>query len=116
MAWVYTVAVRAQQRELMIERSLSDFIGRPGIVLTSGYGRQRLKDQTERLFACSISLTYRGADKAVRTRSLIGAHATFRWDYKQQAALFSSEITLGYVHSACNLQSHLLKAESGDSV
>ena len=55
----------------------------------------------KRLFACSISLIYRGDGKAVRTRSLIADHATFRWDYKQQAAsaLFPSEITLGHVVS-----------------
>ena len=72
-----------------------------GILSTSGYGRQRLRDQMERLFACSISLICRGDGQAVRTRSLIDDHATFRWDYKQPAAsaLFSSEITLGYVVS-----------------
>ena len=97
---------------------LIDFMGRLGIFSTYGYGRRRLRDQMERLFACSISLIYRGDGRAVRTRSLIADHAKFRWDYKQPAAsaLFPSEITLGYVHGVCNLQSRLLKTESGGSV
>ena len=55
----------------------------------------------KRLFACSISMIYRRDGQAVRTRSLIDDHATFRWDYKQPAssALFPSEITLGHVVS-----------------
>ena len=95
-AWVCTEAVRTQRRDLILGKSLSDFMGRLGIYSTSGYGRRRLRDQMERLFPCTISLYYKRDDKAVRLAGVIADKTVFWWDYDQPDtdSLFPSEIRL----------------------
>ena len=61
LAWVCTEAVRTQSRELVLGRSLAEFMRTLGIYHNSG-GRggvqTRLRNQMKRLFRCSISLNY----------------------------------------------------------
>ena len=61
MAWLSTEAVRTQSRELVLGRSLSEFMRSLGINSDSGGGRgeqTRLRNQMNRLFGCTVSLIY----------------------------------------------------------
>ncbi len=96
LAWVCTEAVRTQRRDLILGKSLSDFMRRLDIDNQGGYGRRRLRDQMERLFPCTISLYYKRDDKAVRLAGVIADKTVCWWDYDQPDtdSLFPSEIRL----------------------
>ena len=55
LAWVSTEAVRTQSRELVLGRSLSEFMRKVGIYSTSGDKHTRLRNQMRRLFGCTVS-------------------------------------------------------------
>ena len=61
LAWVSTEAVRTKSRELVLGRSLAEFIRTLGIYHNSG-GRggvqTRLRNQMDRLFSASVQLIY----------------------------------------------------------
>ena len=61
LAWLCTEAVRTQSRELVLGRSLAEFMRTLGIYHNSG-GRggvqTRLRNQMKRLFGCTVSLIY----------------------------------------------------------
>ena len=50
LAWVSTEAVRTQRRELILGRSLSEFMRAVGIFNDSGAMRRRLRTRMDRLF------------------------------------------------------------------
>ena len=50
MAWVSTEAVRTQSRELVLGRSLSEFMRALGVYDTGGRTQRRLRNQMNRLF------------------------------------------------------------------
>lgn len=56
LAWISTEVVRTKERELILGDSLSEFMSKLGLVPTGGrWGSiTRLKDQSNRLFDCSI--------------------------------------------------------------
>ena len=56
LAWVCTEAVRTQSRDIVLGRSLSEFMRKLGISSTDGRGQARLRNQMERLFSCSVSI------------------------------------------------------------
>ena len=61
LAWVSTEAVRTQSRELVLGRSLSDFMRTLGIGSDSGGSRgelTRLRNQMRRLFNAHVQLVY----------------------------------------------------------
>lgn len=60
MGWLTTEAVRTKQAELKLGRSLAQFMGKLGLMATGGrWGSvRRVEDQTERLFASSISVLW----------------------------------------------------------
>ena len=63
MAWLSTEAVRTQSRELVLGRSLSEFMRSLGINSDSGGARgeqTRLRNQMNRLFGCAVSRDLRG--------------------------------------------------------
>ena len=62
-------AVRTQSRELVLGKSLSEFMRTLGINSTSGGKRgeqTRLRNQMRRLFGCNVTLIYE--DKKVSTK------------------------------------------------
>jgi len=79
LARLCTEVVRTGKRDLVLGKSLRDFMGRLG---TNGGGVpcRRLRDQLERLIGCATSLHYRGADKSVRFAGVIADKAVFSWD------------------------------------
>ena len=60
LAWVSTEAVRTQSRELVLGRSLSEFMRTPDIYSSSGRVHTRLRNQMKRLFGCTVDDGLRG--------------------------------------------------------
>ena len=60
LAWVTTEVVRTQSRVLVLGDSLSEFMRKLDIYSTSGREHTRLRNQMDRLFNASVSLTYEG--------------------------------------------------------
>ena len=99
-AWVCSEAVRLQSRELVLGRSLYEFMRKLGMDDRSGSvrgDRTRLKNQMRRLFACTVTLVHKDAQREVRVSSLAADRAEYWWDAKQPDApvLWDSKVELG---------------------
>jgi hypothetical protein len=98
LAWLTTEAVKTQSRELELGDSLSGFMRELDMVPTGGrWGSiNRLKDQTKRLFSCTVSATYTDAEKRAEMGYRLADKSLLWWDAKQpeQAALWCSSVTL----------------------
>ena len=100
LAWVCTEAVRTQSREIVLGRSLSEFMRALGIKSTSGGARgeqTRLRNQIQRLFRCSVQLTYQDEQVDSFVNSPIASRGEFWWDPKRPAEpmLWESNVCLG---------------------
>ena len=100
LAWVCSEAVRTQRRELVLGRSLYEFMRKLGMDDRSGGergDRTRLKNQMRRLFGCTVTLFYEDEQREARVSSFIADSADFWWDVKRPAApvLWDSTIRLG---------------------
>ena len=102
LAWVSTEAVRTQSRELVLGRSLSDFMRTLGIGSDSGGSRgelTRLRNQMRRLFHCLRSqLIYEDEQRrGQRESSLVADRTEFWWNERKpdQPVLWDSKIRLG---------------------
>ena len=100
LAWVCTEAVRTQNRELVLGRSLYEFMHKLGMNSHSGGtrgDRTRLRNQMDRLFAAQVSLIYEDEQQKLRVSSLVADRAEFWWNVKRPAAavLWDSTIRLG---------------------
>ena len=99
MAWLCTEAVRTQSRELVLGRSLSEFMRTLDIYSTSGGtsgGRTRLRNQMKRLFGCSVSLIYEDERGQATVSSLIARRTEFWWNERKpdEPMLWESKIEL----------------------
>ena len=97
LAWVSTEAVRTRRRELILGRSLSEFMRAVGIFNDSGAMRRRLRTQMDRLFHAAVSLTYEDKHGKQSASSLVADRVEFWWDPKRprEAVLWDSKIRLG---------------------
>ena len=98
LAWLTTEAVRTQNRELFLGDSLSHFMHELDMVPTGGrWGSiTRLKDQTARLFASTVSATYAGKQSHTEAGFRLADRSTLWWDAKapEQAGLWESSVKL----------------------
>ena len=100
LAWVSTEAVRTQSRELVLGRSLSEFMRTLGIYHNSG-GRggvqTRLRNQMKRLFRCTVSLNYEDERGDASISSSVADRTEFWWNERKhdQPSLWKSKIYLG---------------------
>lgn len=101
LAWIATEAVRTQSNELVLGRSMSHFMGELGLLPTGGrWGTiTRLKDQSNRLFACFIRCSYTSDDSINPNEAqqfIIADKQTFWWHPKDpsQESLFDNTVTL----------------------
>lgn len=98
LAWMTTEAVKTQSRELELGDSLSGFMRELDLVPTGGrWGSiTRLKDQTRRLFASTVSASYDGIDKHAELGYRLADKSLLWWDAQapEQAALWRSTVTL----------------------
>ena len=100
LAWVCTEAVRTQSRELVLGRSLYEFMHKLGMMDRSGgaHGeRTRLKNQMRRLFSCSVSLIYADEQREDQIHSFVADRVKYWWDVSRPDApvLWDSTIQLG---------------------
>ena len=97
LAWVCTEAVRTQSRELILGRSLADFMRSVGVYDDGGAVRRRLRDQMQRLFRSYVELSYEDAHGSRFVNSAIAKRGEFWWDIKHpgQSSLWESKIELG---------------------
>ena len=98
LAWLTTEAVRTQSRELVLGDSLSGFMRSLELVPTGGrWGTvDRLKDQTRRLFASTISASYADSEKYAETGYRLAEKSMLWWEggHANQAGLWQSTVTL----------------------
>ena len=97
LAWVCTEAVRTQKREIILGRSLADFMRSVGVYDDGGAVRRRLRNQMQRLFRSHVELVYEDAHGSRFVNSAIADSGEFWWDIKQpdQSSLWESKIELG---------------------
>jgi len=98
LAWVTTEAVKTKSRELELGDSLSGFMAELDMMPTGGrWGSiTRLKDQSRRLFASSITAVYENGPGFAVINQAVADRAQFWWDNKhpEQAGLWKSTVTL----------------------
>ncbi len=99
MSWITTEAVKTQQRELVLGKTLSEFMAELDMIPSGGrWGSiTRLKDQMKRLFSASISCTYDDGEKWSIKNVTPVEQAELWWDTKnpQQATMWESKLLLG---------------------
>ena len=96
LAWVCTEAVRTQSRDLVLGRSLSEFMDKLGMAPT-GASRTRLRNQMKRLFYAYVRLVYRDGHGEASVGEALATQTSFWWDPKRpdQTSLWESKIELG---------------------
>ena len=86
LAWVCTEAVRTQSREIVLGRSLSDFMRKLDLHTSGGSSRgdrTRLRNQMKRLFHCTVSLIYEDERVAASASSLVADRTEFWWNERK---------------------------------
>ena len=96
LAWVCTEAVRTGSRDIVLGRSLSEFMRKLGISSTDGRGQARLRNQMKRLFGCSVTLIYEDAQIDVTASSFIADHSVFWWNERKpgESSVWNSKVRL----------------------
>ncbi len=100
LAWASTEVVRTQSRELVLGRSLAEFMRTLGVYHNSG-GRggvqTRLRNQMDRLFNASVQLIYEDEHGKQFIASHIAERGEFWWNPKRpdEQVLWDSKIYLG---------------------
>jgi len=100
LAWICTEAVQTRERNLVLGRSLSQFMQKLDLHYDGGgpHGiRTRLRNQINRLFHTHISLIYEHDCGQASVSSLIADRTDLWWDPKRpgQTALWDSTVRLG---------------------
>ena len=96
LAWLCTEAVRTGSRDIVLGRSLSEFMRKLGISSTDGRGQARLRNQMKRLFNCSVQLNYTTAGRETSATALVAELTDFWWNPKHpdQTGLWKSKVRL----------------------
>ena len=99
LAWVCTEAVQTQSRELVLGKSLSDFMRSLGVYSSSagrGGVQTRLRNQMDRLFNTHVSLIYEDECGKATVNSLIADSTVFWWNPRRpdMPSLWDSKIEL----------------------
>ena len=97
LAWMCTEAVRTQSRELVLGRSLSEFMRALGVYSSSGGKHTRLRNQMKRLFNANVRLVYKDAHGEASVSSSVADRTAFWWNERKpdEPVLWESKIRLG---------------------
>ena len=97
LAWMCTEAVRTQIRELVLGRSLSEFMRALGVYSSSGGKYTRLRNQMKRLFNTNVRLVYKDAHGEASVSSSVADRTAFWWNERKpdEPVLWESKIRLG---------------------
>ena len=101
LAWLSTEAVRTQNREIVLGRSLAEFMRELGIYSSGGVVQIRLRNQMRRLFGCTVQLTYKDANVERFVNSPIAESGEYWWNPQRpdQPSLWDSKIELNDIIS-----------------
>ena len=96
LAWLSTEAVRTRSRELVLGRSLSEFMRTLGVYSSGGRDRTRLRNQMDRLFHAHIQLLYEDQHGEATVNAVIARRTEFWWNERKpdQPSLWDSKIEL----------------------
>lgn len=96
LAWMCTEAVQTQSRDLVLGRSLTEFMGKLGMK-SLGAGRTRLRNQMTRLFNSTVRLFYEHENGEAMMGSMVASRAELWWNTKRphEPALWESTVRLG---------------------
>lgn len=98
LAWLTTEAVKTQSRELELGDSMSAFMAELGLQATGGANGSitRLKNQTRRLFASTVTASYEDKDKTADIGYRLADSSLLWWHAPDpaQAGLWKSSVTL----------------------
>ena len=101
LAWLSTEAVRTQNREIVLGKSLSEFMRSLGVLSSDSGGasgiRTRLRNQMRRLFSAHVRLVYEDKHGEQFVSSAIADRGEFWWNERKpdQPVLWESKIYLG---------------------
>ena len=97
LAWVCTEAVRTGSRELVLGRSLAEFMRTLGVYSSGGRVQIRLRNQMRRLFSAHVQLVYEHELGEARVSSSVADRTEFWWNKRKpdQPSLWKSKIELG---------------------
>ena len=96
LAWVCTETVQTGRREIILGKSLADFMRSLGIYSSSGGKYTRLRNQMDRLFSATVQLIYEDEHGKATVNSLIADSTAFWWNPKrpEESTLWESKIEL----------------------
>ena len=80
MAWICNEAVKTGSRELVLGKSLSEFMRSVGIYSSSSEKHTRLRNQMKRLFNASVRLIYQDSQGEVSVSSAVADRTAFWWN------------------------------------
>ena len=117
LAWMCTEAVKTQSRDLVLGRSLSQFMEKLGMAPV-GSGRARLRNQMHRFFNAAVGLVYKDAQSEVSMGGVVASRTELWWDPKrpEEPSLWESTVRLGeeffqeIVRNPVPIEMHTLKA------
>ena len=97
LAWVCTEAVKTGSRELVLGKSLSDFMRTLGVYSSDGKAYTRLRNQMQRLFNAHVRLIYKDEHGEASVSSSVADSTAFWWNPKRpdEPMLWESKIELG---------------------
>ena len=97
LAWISTEAVKTQSRELVLGKSLSEFMRTLGVYNSSGRTQTRLRNQMKRLFTSHVQLIYEDQHGEAIVNSSVADRMEFWWNPKRpdQPTLWDSKLRLG---------------------
>ena len=97
LAWVSTEAVRTQSRELVLGRSLAEFMRTLGVYSSGGRVQIRLRNQMRRLFSATVQLVYEDEHGEARVSSSVADRTEFWWNESKpdEPSLWESKLRLG---------------------
>ena len=97
LAWVCTEAVRTGSRELVLGKSLSEFMRTLGVYSSDGKAYTRLRNQMRRLFNAHVRLVYKDERVEVSVSSSVADRTEFWWNERKpdEQTLWESKIELG---------------------
>ena len=106
LAWISTEAVRTQSRELILGKSLAEFMRTLGVYSSGGHAQIRLRNQMKRLFSAHVQLIYKDERGEARVSSSVADRTVFWWNESKpyQPSLWNSNIYLGeaFFHEIIN--------------
>ena len=97
LAWVCTEAVQTGNRELVLGKSLSDFMRALGVYSSDGKAYTRLRNQMRCLFNAHVQLIYEDQHGEVNVSSSVADRSEFWWNPQRpdEPSLWESKIYLG---------------------